>query len=465
MNQIPKHIFRTYDIRGLNETELNDESVELIGKGFGTYLARRGTKDCIIGRDTRVSSERFQRALTKGLLSTGCNVHSVGLSLASAIYWARHKYNVDGAVMVTASHNPPNYNGFKLCSGINAIVEEEIQKLREIIEVGEFEIGEGTEKELPNANSEYYAAIRDRIKLKRKLKLVIECGHGTPALFMPQFLRDLGCEVITLHENVDSSFPAGVPDPVNPEFRKATVDALKEHGADIGIVMDADGDRAGFVDEKGNMWLGDIVLDLFVRDFLPKNPGAKVIVELKNTEAVVEDTLRLGGTPIFWKSGHALLDLKVHEEQAILCAEMSCHYWVTKDWYVFDDAVFATAHLLRIICDSGKTFSELVSEIPLYPSTPEIRFACPEDKKIEIVENAVEYFKEKCEKTVLVDGIRGYAHNGWFLLRKSNTQPLLTIRAEAKTEQDLEKLKQFISDHMKTYPEIDFDWNRQYDKA
>ncbi|MFC1789933.1 phosphomannomutase/phosphoglucomutase [Patescibacteria group bacterium] len=456
-------IFRSTDIRGENDKDLNPETVDLIGRGFGTYLARKGTKDCIIGRDTRVTSEEFATIFKKALLATGCNVYDMGLALSSAIYHARQYYHHDGGVMVTASHNPPNYNGFKLCSGVNAIIESEIQDLKKIILAEDFEKGTGEEKTLPDANKIYYQEILKRIHLKKPLKVVLECGHGTTALFIPKFLRDLGCEVITLHEKIDSSFPAGVPDPVNPDFRHFCEEAVVKHQADLGIIMDADGDRAGFIDEKGKIWMGDMILDLFIRDFLPLNPGAKVIVELKDSEVVVDDTKRLGGKPIFWKTGHALLDRKVFEEKALLCGEMSCHYWVTKDWYVFDDAIFAMAHVLRILSESKSRFSQIMSQIPQYPSTPEIRFSCPEEKKLEIVAKAVEFFKNKCDQAITIDGIRGYKHNGWFLLRKSNTQPMLSARAEARTKEDLEKLKAFVADHLKTYPEINFSWERLYD--
>lgn len=462
--KINEEIFRTYDIRGINGKDLNEKTVELIGKGFGTYLAKRGTKDCLIGRDTRLTSEKFQKILTKGLLSTGCNVYDIGLTLASALYYARHHYKIDGASMVTASHNPPNYNGFKLCSGVNAIVEEEIQKVKKIILSQKFEKGQGKLKKLPKANDEYYKALKKRVSIKKRLKVVLDCAHGTPGLFIPKFLEGLGCEVIKIHQRIDPSFPAGVPDPVNPEFCKHTMKKVLELKADFGVVMDNDGDRAGFVDEKGRMWMGDIVLDILVRDMLPKNKGAKVIVEIKDSEIVVDDTKRLDGIPIFWKTGHALLDHKVHEEKALLCGEMSCHYWITKDWYCFDDAIMAMIHLLRIISESGKTFGEIVDEIPKYPATPEYRVACPEDKKEEIVKKAVKYFRKKCKKAVTVDGIRGYIFDGWFLFRKSNTQPIVSVRCEAKTQKGLEKVKNFVKSHLDTYkPDVNLDWERQYD--
>lgn len=461
---INPNIFHGSDIRGINGSDLNESTVTLIGKGFGTYLREHGTTDVIIGRDSRETSENYQKYLTDGLLSTGCNVWNMGLSLASPIYFSRYHYHIDGACMVTASHNPPNYNGFKLCHGVNAIIDEEIQVVKKIILSNKFKCGRGETKNLSEANAKYYETIIDKIKFKKGLKVVLECGHGTPALFVPKFLQSLGCELIVLHKNIDSTFPAGVPDPVNLAFCEYAQKAVLKNNADIGIIMDADGDRAGFIDEKGRLWSGDIILDIFIRHFLPENLGAKVIVELKDSEIVVEDTRKFGGVPIFWRTGHAFLDHKVHQEKALLCAEMSCHYWITKDWYPFDDAIYATANLLKIISESGKTLGQMVDNIPKYPSTPEYRIACSENKKSEIVKKAVSYFKKKCNRAIIIDGIRGYIYDGWFLLRESQNQPMIVVRCEAKSTNGLEKIKKFVKNHLDTYkPDINLDWNRQYD--
>lgn len=463
--KVDPNIFKSYDIRGINNEQLSSELALHVGKAFGTFLLRKGTKDCLVCRDTRVTSEDYQKNLVEGLLSVGVNVHDMGLALSSHLYHARQYYKIDGGVMVTASHNPPNYNGFKLCSGINAIVNEEVQQLKKLIESEDYENGQGKLFDKKEANDIYYNEIKKRITFGKPLKVVVDAGHQTPALFIPKFLESMGCEVVVLHENIDPTFPAGVPDPVNSEFVKYTQDAVLKHKADVGLIMDADGDRGGMVDEKGRIWMGDMILDLLVRDFLPKRIGAKVIVEVKDSEIVVEDTITLGGVPIFWKTGHALLDHKVYEEKALLCGEMSCHYWVTDNWYTFDDTPFALTHVLRIISNSEKKFSELMDEIPKYPSTPEIRFKCPEDMKQKVVDEGVNYFRNKCDKVVDVDGIRGYKHNGWFLLRKSNTQPLLSVRAEAKDAESLEQLKKFVSEFLVNYDFLDFDWQRQYDEA
>jgi len=459
--KINPYIFRFYDIRGVVNKDLNPEIVNLIGKAFGTYLIERGTKDVLVGRDARASSEEYQKALIQGLLATGCNVFNLGLTLSPFLYFARQHYKIDGGVMVTASHNPAGWNGFKLCHGLNAITEGEIQKVKNILISGKFETGKGNIEALDVVPA-YLNAVKERVELKKKLKVVIDCGNTTPSAFIPEFLKELGCEVIETHCNIDTSFPRGSLDPAKIGHYKDLITAVKDNQADLGVLFDGDGDRVGFVDEKGMVWLGDTILTLLVRDIIPKNPGRKVIVEVKDSEIVVEETKRLGGIPIFWKTGHALLDHKVFEEDAILCGEMSCHYWIRDDWYCFDDSVYASARILKIITNSGKSLSELVAELPKYETTLEYRTDCPEEKKFELVKELVEYFKPKCHKVVDVDGIRGYIGDGWFLIRASNTQPLLAVRAEAKTKNGLEKIKKIIKEKLNQYPFLDFSWDKDY---
>lgn len=458
--KINPNIFRAYDIRGIVNKDLNPEIVKLIGKAFGTYLLERGTKDVLVGRDTRATSKEYQEAITQGLLSTGCNVIDVGLTLSSILYFARQYYKIDGGVMVTASHNPPEWNGFKLCHGLNAIVEEEIRKVGDILISEKFKFGKGGIRKL-EASPAYLKEIKKRVKLKKPLKVVVDGGNATPSIFIPEFLKGLGCQVIPLHCEIDSTFPHGLIDPVKLAYYQNLIKRVKAERADLGILLDGDGDRVGFVDEKGDIWLGDTILLLLIREIIPKNPGRKVIVEVKDSEAVVEETKRLEGIPIFWKTGHALLDHKVFEEKAILGGEMSCHYWVTENWYYFDDAIYALARVLKIISDSGKSLSELGAELPKYEATPEYRIDCPEDKKFKLVAELVEYFRKRCDKVVDVDGIRGYIEDGWFLIRASNTQPLISIRCEAKTKEGLEKIKKLIKNKLDQYSFIHLDWERQ----
>ena len=457
---IAPEIFRAYDIRGIVDKDLNSEIAELIGKAFGTYLLERGTKDVLVGRDTRAASKEYQETIIKGLLSTGCNVIDIGLTLSSILYFARQYYKIDGGVMVTASHNPPEWNGFKLCHGLNAIVEAEIRKVGDIMISGKFKSGKGKIRKLDVAPI-YFEAVKQKVRLKKSLKVVVDGGNATPSIFIPDFLKGLGCKAIPLHCEIDPSFPHGLLDPVKLDYYKNLIKKVRAERADLGILLDGDGDRVGFVDEKGNIWLGDTILLLLIREIIPKNPGRKVIVEVKDSEVVVEETKRLGGIPIFWKTGHALLDHKVFEEKAILCGEMSCHYWITDNWYYFDDAIYALARILKIISESGKSLSELVAELPKYEATPEYRIPCPEDKKFKLVEELVKYFQDKCNKVVDVDGIRGYVEDGWFLIRASNTQPLIVVRCEAKTKEGSEKIKRLIKDKLDEYSYIRLDWGKQ----
>ena len=458
--KINPEIFRAYDIRGIVDKDLNPEIADLIGKSFGSYLLERGIKDVLVGRDTRTTSKKYQEALTQGLLSTGCDVIDIGLTLSSILYFARQHYKIDGGVMATASHNPPDWNGFKLCHGLNAIVEEEIRKVGDIVISGKFKSGKGKIKKL-DVFPTYLREIKKRVKLKKPLKVVVDGGNATPSIFIPKVLKELGCQVTPLHCDIDPTFPRGVADPVKLYYYQDLIKKVKEEKADLGILLDGDGDRVGFVDERGNIWLGDIILLLLIREIIPKNPGRKVIVEVKDSEAVVEETKRLGGIPIFWKTGHALLDHKVFEEKAILCGEMSCHYWITDNWYYFDDAIYALARVLKIITDSGKSLSELVAELPKYEATPEYRINCPEDKKFKLVKELVEYFRPRSDRVIDVDGIRGYIEDGWFLIRASNTQPLIAIRCEAKTKEGLEKIKKLIKNKIDEYPFLHLDWEKQ----
>lgn len=456
-------IFREYDIRGIAGEDLSEEFANVLGQAYGTYLQSVGTKDAVVARDTRTTSPAYQKALIEGLISTGCNVKDLGIAIVSTMYFSRQFFNIDGGVMVSASHNPPQYNGFKLCHGPNTISGKEIQKIRQLMEKGQFVTGRGTVVNFPQANEAYYRELKKRIKLKRKLKVVVDASAAIAGLFVPKLLRDLGCDVVELYTEINPTSPPHIPDPVVIDAYTDLIKTVKENKADIGVLFDGDADRVGFVDEKGRIQLGDIILTMLVQDYLPKNPGSKVIVELKDSEMVVDEVNRLGGIPIFWKTGHSLLDEKVFQEKALLCGEMSCHYWIPKDWYYFDDAVHTMCQVLRILSEGEKTFSQIVDAFPKYYATPEYRIGLADEKKFEIVKQVVEYFRPKCTKIIDLDGIRGYTADGWFLIRAANTGPLIALRVEAKTAEGLERLKKFVAEGLKNFPDIHLDWNRQYD--
>ena len=458
MPKINPLIFREYDIRGIVDKDLNNEVAELIGKAFAKYLIDRDTKEVLVGYDTRDSSLPYKEAFIRGLKSSGCIALDIGYSLASMIYFSRQYYKIDGACIVTASHNPPEYNGFKLCHGLNAITGEEIQKIKNVILNEEFVNGEGKvirinkgeiyEKEgrVVNPLKDYFEELKKRTKIKKRLKVVVDCGNATASLFIPKFLEDIGLEVVPLFCEIDSRFPNHIPDPAHLENYKWLVEKALKEKADLGMMFDGDGDRVGFVDSEGNILLGDVILTILIREMLPRHQGAKVIVELKDSEIVVDETKRLGGVPIFWKTGHALLDQKVFEEHALLCGEMSCHYWITEDWYYFDDAVYAMCKILEIA--SKKSLNEIYRELPKYENTPEYRLPCSEEKKFDIVKRLVKNLKPKCKNAITLDGIRGYIYDGWFLIRASNTQPIVVVRCEAKSKDGLEKIKRFLEPYL-----------------
>ncbi len=456
-------IFREYDIRGIVNEDLSEEFANVLGKAFGTYLQNSGTRDVLVARDTRVTSPSYQKALMDGLTSTGCNVYDMGIAIVSTLYFARQQFKIDGGVMVSASHNPPQYNGFKLCHGHNTISGAQIQEVLKIMQAGKFIQGSGKITPWPQGNEEYYREIKNRVKVNKKLKVVVDSSAAIATLFVPQLLRDLGCDVVELYTEINPTNPPHTPDPVVIDAYSELIKKVKENNADVGVMFDGDADRVGFVDEKGRIQLGDVILTFLVQNYLPKNKGAKVIVELKDSEMVVDEVNRLGGVPIFWKTGHSLLDEKVYEEKALLCGEMSCHYWITKDWYIFDDAIHAMCQVLRILAERNETFSRIVDRFPKYYATPEYRIGVPEEKKFEIVKGVVDYFTSKCVKVLDMDGIRGYTDDGWFLFRASNTGPLVSLRLEAKSPEGLERLKVFVENGLKNFPDVHLDWNRQYD--
>ncbi len=463
MLTINPKIFREYDIRGIVDEDLSDEFANILGKAYGTYLRKIGTKDVLVARDTRTTSPQYQEALMQGLTATGCDVFDMGIAIVSTMYFSRQYYKIDGGVMVSASHNPPQYNGFKLCHGPNTISGSDIQKIRQLMEKGEFISGGGKITPFPQGNKTYYSEIKKRLTIKKKLKVVVDASAAIAGLFVPNLLSDLGCEVIELYTEINPTNPPHTPDPVMIDAYNDLITTVREYKADLGVMFDGDADRVGFVDEKGRIALGDVILTLLVQDYIPKNPGAKVIVELKDSEMVIDEVNRLGGIPIFWKTGHSLLDEKVYEEKALLCGEMSCHYWITKNWYVFDDAVHAMCQVLRILSNDTRTLSNIIDTFPKYYATPEYRMGVPEEKKFDIVKGVVDYFKPKCIKVLDLDGIRGYTDDGWFLFRASNTGPLVILRIEGKTPEGLSRLKKFVEEGLKNFPDVHLDWNRQYD--
>jgi len=456
LNKINPEIFREYDIRGIADKDLPNDVVERIAKAYGTYVqeqSKKETIDIVIGRDNRLSSERIKNALVKGILSIGCNIIDIGIVPTPVLYYAIQHYKKDGGVMVTGSHNPVEFNGLKLCLGADSIYGKEIQKLRLMAEQDKSkEVKKKGKLAKKSPIESYLSEIKEKIKLKRKLRIIIDAGNGTAGLIAPKLFSSLGCEVIPLYCNLDGRFPNHLPDPTVPELMQDLKSKVKEEKADLGLGYDGDGDRIGTVDEKGKMIFSDILLALLSKDFLSKNPEASIVFDVKCSNALLEFIKKYGGKPIMWKTGHSLIKAKMKEEKALFAGEASGHINFADEWYGFDDAIYASARLLQILANSNKNFSELLSEIPFYHMTPVFRPYCPDKDKFKIVEKVKEHFKKNFN-VIDIDGAKILFENigGWALVRASNTEPALTLAFEAKTEGGLEKIKSVIAEKLKEF--------------
>ncbi|MCR4334934.1 MAG: phosphomannomutase/phosphoglucomutase [archaeon] len=436
-------IFREYDIRGIADTELPDTDAELIGKAYGTLIHNNGGSVVVLGKDNRISGPRIFEALKKGILSTGINIIFIGEIPTPLLYYAVHKLDMDGGISVTASHNPPEFNGFKVLIGKEAIYGEKIQEIYKVAESGKFAVGEGTieEKFLDDI---YLDEIVSNVKIVKKLKVVIDAGNAMASELAPKLLKQLGLDPICLFCEKDSSFPNHQPDPVQEKNVLDLKKKVLEEKADLGIAFDGDVDRIGVLDEKGNLIYGDKLLGVFSEDLLKRKPGSKIIFEVKCSQSLDEWIRKKGGVPIMWKTGHSLIKAKMKEENAVLAGEMSGHMFFTENWYGFDDALLAAAKILEIVSHSGKKLSEIVGQMPEYVSSPEYRVECPDNKKGIVVKAMTDKYKKLYPKSVTIDGIRIIFDYGWALVRQSNTQSKIILRFEAKTKQNLEEIKSVI---------------------
>lgn len=448
-------VFREYDIRGIADEDLVDENIVSLGKGIGTFLSRQGAKSLVIGRDIRLSSERLRNALIEGLLSTGVNVIDIGVCLTPVQYFGIIHLDADGGVMITGSHNPIEYNGFKISKrGVAPVYGEEIQEIRKLIEGVDFETGSG-ELVKKDVISDYVDMIKSKLNFGRKLKLVIDAGNGTAGILAPQLWRDLGCDVVELYCEPDGTFPNHLPDPTVPKYVVDLQKKVLEVGADVGIGYDGDTDRVGVIDEKGRMIFADKLIAILIREVLQKHPGGKIVFDVKCSQALPEEIIKFGGEPVMYKTGHSLLKAKMKELQSPLAGEMSGHIFYSDDFFGFDDAVYVSGRLLRIMSNTDKTLAELVDEIPSFESTPEIRIEATDEDKFKIVAELSEHFKRSYE-TIDIDGARVLFGDGWGLVRASNTQPVLVLRFEARSKERLAEIIEIFKSKLREYPSVKF---------
>lgn len=462
-------IFRMYDIRGLSDVDLTHDFTFLLGQAIGLFFMERRRRTALIGRDNRISSFRISRDLIEGLHSVGCQVVDIGLVATPTFYFATKEFKIDAGIMITASHNPPEYNGFKIVLGESTIYGEDIQRLKDLMlsisssQVAATSIGDKEAapmvRVVPDVNLEYLKMLCKKIKLgPRKLKLGIDCGNGTASLIAEDFFKSIGCQVVPLYTDSDGRFPNHQPDPVDPKNMEDLRDAVLAEGCHIGIGFDGDGDRIGVIDDKGDMVWGDKLMILFWRELLPKYPGADCIVEIKCSQALVDEIRRLGGNPLFYKTGHSLIKAKMREIGAIFAGEMSGHMFFADEYYGFDDAFYAAGRLLRLLSNTQENLSELLRDIPKYYSTAETRVPCSDRDKFNIISELTEDFKGEYD-VLDIDGARILFPDGWGLIRASNTQPAIVARCEAKTKDGLARICQIIRERLEEYPQIgSFQW-------
>ncbi len=433
-------IFREYDIRGVVGEDLDSETVYRVARGFSAYSWARGVRSVSLGRDVRLSSDEFRDSMAAGLVDSGLHVIDVGIVPTPLLYFSIQELGLDGGVMITGSHNPPEYNGFKLCVGQSAIYGEMIQELRPIIEKSAFVTGKGdlSEKDIIGP---YIKRIGEIISIEGNVTAVVDCGNGTAGAVAPSLFGELGIQVIPLFEEADGTFPNHFPDPTVPENLEPLIAKVKETGADVGVAYDGDSDRIGVVDEKGAVIFGDYLLILFARELLRRKPGATVISEVKASQNLFDDIRKRGGNPIMYRTGHSLIKKKMKEVDAELAGEMSGHIFFKDRYFGYDDAIYASLRLFEIIGKEDLPLSSLLSDLPVLVSTPEIRLECPDEIKFKVVEDVKVSLEKVADEVVDIDGARALFDGGWGLVRASNTQPVLVLRFEGRDGKTLKGIR------------------------
>jgi len=443
--------FREYDIRGLAEIDFDSDFARLLGKVHGTAIAERGGTRATVGRDCRTTSERYAEAVIEGLVSAGLQVYDLGMCPSPLLYFSLFHLDVDGGIEVTASHNPAEYNGFKICRGKDTLYGDGIQQIRVRMERGEYRENAGGKVEGYDLLPAYRACLlADVPRLARPLKVVLDGGSGVGGPIAPAIFRQLGCQTWEIACTPDANFPFHPPDPTVPENLALLIAKVREEKADLGIAYDGDADRIGAVDERGNIVWGDELLILFSRDVLKRNPKAVIISEVKCSQRLYDDIAKNGGRPIMWKAGHSLLKAKMKETGALLAGEMTGHMFFKDRYFGYDDAIYASLRLLEILADSGKPLSSLLTDLPRSVSTPEIRIDCPDEIKFAIAERATEYFRQHYD-VIDIDGVRIKFSDGWGLIRASNTQPALVLRFEASCAEKLAEYRALVENKLEDF--------------
>ena len=447
------HVFREYDIRGVVDKDLTDEFVNKLGKGFGTLVKRKYGKKVSVGGDIRLSTERFRTAIIKGILSTGVDVYDIGRCPTPAQYFSIGHLECDAGVQITGSHNPPDYNGFKMTSKIGSIFGKEIEEIKNIIQDNDFERGSGEAVKF-DILTPYIDRIAEDIDLPKRIKIVLDSGNGAAGLVVEKVFDRLNVDASYLFTEPDGLFPNHHPDPTIPENLKDLIQKVQVLDADIGIGFDGDADRIGVVNKAGEIIWGDKLMILYSREVVKNLGNVPIVFDVKCSQSLIEEIEKAGGTPVMWKTGHSLLKQKMKEIKSPLGGEMSGHIFFGDRYLGYDDAIYAAVRTVEIIAKSDKTIEEHLADVKDYVSTPEIRLNIRTDEeKFAIAEKAKQYFSEK-HKVNNIDGVRIFFEDGWGLVRASNTQPVIVARFEAQSLQRVEEIKNYVLGKLNEFGEI-----------
>ena len=443
--RVPDNVFRAYDIRGIVDEQLTRDFARGLGRAFASRVREEVEAPTLaVGQDNRPSSGPLADALAEGMTASGADVLRVGTVPTPGLYFADHHFDADGSVQITGSHNPPEYNGFKMVLGGGPFYGDEVQALRQRMIGEDFAEGSGREEERPDLLDRYVEAVADRSPLPETVSVVLDCGNGAGSVAAPDALRAAGADVECLYCESDGTFPNHHPDPTVDENLEDLIERVRSTGADLGVALDGDADRIGAVTGEGEIVRGDHLLLLLALDVLENRPGAPVIFDVKCSQAVPEMIREAGGEPVMWKTGHSLIKEKMRQTNSPISGEMSGHIFFADNWFGFDDAIYASARLARLVARSGRSLGDLLGDVPRYPSTPELRLDCPEEEKFEVVREAVEHYRGSHE-VVDVDGARVQFDGGWALIRASNTQPVVVVRLEADSRERLSEIRDDVA--------------------
>jgi phosphomannomutase/phosphoglucomutase len=462
--KINPHMFRGYDLRGIVDRDLNPEIVLHIGKAYGTYLSRSGHTKAVVGCDSRKTSPMYSQKIIEGLCWAGIDVVDIGMQLVGTFYWSQYHFKIPGGVYVTASHNPPEFNGFKFANDYSeTLVHEGIQTIRQFVEKEDYDkaedTGSVTKKDVLPA---YSKDLLGRLDVSKKMKVVIDPGNSTAGLVAPALLRQAGCEVVEYNTKIDPAFPLGVADPTETLVMRRLAKEVLESRADIGFTYDADGDRIGIVDEKGNIIWNDVLVALFATDVLAYHPGATIMYNTLCSKVVSDTVAKEGGKPFMWRTGHSFLKKKNQEVRAAFIGELSGHFFFSEDFYNHDDGLYSTLRLLQYLSRSGQKLSEAIATLPVYISSPEIKVFCDDNKKVQLIEKLSPILRKDYLQAEVIDderagdGLRLEMRGAMFVVRYSQNGPYLTIKFEARHQKEYEQLRKYISKLLHQYPEIDW---------